>query len=71
MEGVLLHAEILDYFTDIFEQKASTEAIKTQLDEILDSLVTDFDDEELPLRKEEPRISFRLSIHHNCIGHPH
>lgn len=53
MEGAMLHAEILNYFTDIFEQKASTEAIKAQLDEILDSLVTDFDEEELPLRKEE------------------
>lgn len=53
MEGAQLHAEILDYFTDIFEQEASVEVIKAQLDEILDSLVTDFDDEELPLRKEE------------------
>lgn len=53
MEGALLHTEILDYFTDIFEKEASTEAIKAQLDEILDSLVTDYDDEELPLRKEE------------------
>lgn len=53
MEGALLHAEILDYFNAIFEQKASTETLKQQLDEILDSLVTDFDDEELPLKKEE------------------
>ena len=27
--------------------------MREQLDDILDSLVTDFDDEELPLRKEE------------------
>lgn len=53
MEGAYLHAEILDYFTTIFEQEASNESVKVQLDEILNSLVTDFDDEELPLRKEE------------------
>ena len=53
LEGAHLHAEILDYFTKIFEQKASNEAVKVQLDEILTSLVTDFDDEELPLRREE------------------
>lgn len=53
LEGAMLHAEILDYFTAIFEQEASTDSLKAQLDEILDSLVTEFDDEELPLRKEE------------------
>ena len=53
LEGAHLHAEMLAYLTGIFEQEASTVAIKEQLDEILDSLVTDFDDEELPLRKEE------------------
>lgn len=53
LEGAYLHAEILNYFTTIFEQEASNESIKVQLDEILNSLVTDFDDEELPLRKKE------------------
>lgn len=53
LEGAYLHAEILDYFADIFEQEVSNESVKVQLDEILHSLVTDFDDEELPLRKEE------------------
>lgn len=53
MEGAELHAEILSYFTSIFEQEVSTDSLKEQLDDILDSLVTDFDDEELPLRKEE------------------
>lgn len=53
MEGANLHAEILSYFTSIFEQEVSTDSLKEQLDDILDSLVTDFDDEELPLRKEE------------------
>jgi len=53
LEGAHLHAEILDYFTNIFEQEASNESVKAQLDEILTSLVTEFDDEELPLRREE------------------
>lgn len=53
LEGAHLHAEILDYFTNIFEQEASNDSVKEQLDEILTSLVTDFDDEELPLRREE------------------
>lgn len=58
MEGAYLHAEILDYFTAIFEQEASTDTLKQQLDEILNSLVSDFDDEELPLRKEEKYNQF-------------
>lgn len=53
LEGAFLHAEILEYFTEIFAQEASNESVKAQLDEILTSLVTDFDDEELPLRREE------------------
>lgn len=53
MEGAHLHAEILNYFTEIFEQEPTNDAIKIQLDDILTSLVTDFDDEELPLKKEE------------------
>ncbi len=53
MEGACLHAEMLEYLIGIFEQKSSTANIKAQLDEILNSLVTDFDDEELPLRKQE------------------
>lgn len=53
MEGANLHAIILDYFTTIFEQEVSTDTLKEQLDGILNSLVTDFDDEELPLKREE------------------
>ena len=53
MEGAMLHAEMLNYFTTIFDQEASTDSLKAQLDEILNSLVSDFDDEEIPLRKEE------------------
>lgn len=58
MEGAVLHATILDYFTAIFEQEASTDALKVQLDEILNSLVTEFDEEEAPLRKEEKYHQF-------------
>ena len=53
MEGAHLHADILAYFIDIFDREMSTEALKVQLDEILNSLVTDYDEEELPLKKEE------------------
>ncbi len=53
LEGAHLHAEMFHYLTAIFEQEASTSAVKEQLDDILDNLVTAFDDEELPLRKEE------------------
>ena len=58
MEGAMLHAEILNYFTSIFEQEASTDSLKAQLDEILNSLVTEYDDEEIPLRKEEKYNQF-------------
>lgn len=58
MEGALLHAEILDYFTKIFEQESSTDSLKAQLDEILTNLVTEFDEEEVPLRKEEKYHQF-------------
>jgi len=53
MEGAVLHATIFAYFEGIFNQEASTDSLKAQLDEILTSLVTEFDDEELPLRREE------------------
>lgn len=62
MEGAMLHAEILDYFTAIFEQEASTDSLKAQLDEILNSLVTEFDDEELPLKKEEKYNQFVIDF---------
>lgn len=58
MEGAMLHAEILDYFTTIFEQEVATETLKEQLDGILTSLVTEFDEEEIPLRKEEKYHEF-------------
>lgn len=62
MEGAKLHAEIFDYFSAIFEQQASTDSLKAQLDEILNTLVTEFDDEELPLRKEEKYHQYVVSF---------
>lgn len=62
MEGVNLHAEILSYFTGIFEQEDSTEPLKRQLDGILNSLVTEFDEEEAPLRKEEKFKQFLVDF---------
>ena len=53
LEGAHLHEQMLNYLTDIFEKKGSTESVKNQLDDILDTLVTDFDNEELALRKQE------------------
>ena len=52
MEGAELHGTMLDYFVNIYQQQTSTAALRDQLDGILDSLVSDFDDEELPLRKK-------------------
>lgn len=62
MEGAMLHAEILSYFAAIFEQEASTDSLKAQLDEILNSLVSEFDDEEIPLRKEEKFNQFIIDF---------
>ncbi|GAE87865.1 hypothetical protein JCM21531_1269 [Acetivibrio straminisolvens JCM 21531] len=53
MEGAYLHANLFDYFEKIFNKQSSNSALKEQLDEILYTLVTEFDDEELPLREEE------------------
>ncbi len=58
MEGAHLHAEMLGYFMNIFEQEVSTDSLKEQLDEILNSLVSDYDDEELPLREEQKLNEF-------------
>lgn len=62
MEGAMLHAEILSYFEAIFAQEASTDSLKAQLDEILNSLVSEFDDEEIPLRKEEKFNQFIIDF---------
>lgn len=53
MEGAYLHGILYDYFKNIFEQQSSAESLKQQLDDILMKLVTNYDDEELPLREKE------------------
>lgn len=53
MEGANLHGHILSYFNGIFNREATNNSLKEQLDEILSTLVTEFDDEELPLKKRE------------------
>lgn len=58
MEGAHLHAEILSYFTAIFDQEVPTDSLKERLDRILDDLVSDYDVEEIPLRKEEKYNQF-------------
>ena len=62
MEGARLHATILNYLIIIFEQKVSTDSLEAQLDGILNSLVTDFDDEELPLRQKEKFEQFVIDF---------
>ena len=53
MEGAELHAIIVDYFMDIFEKEVSAKELKEQLDKILESLVSDFEEEETSLYKQE------------------
>jgi len=53
MEGASLHAAVYSYVEGVFLQEVSTDSPKAQLDEILMSLVSDFDEEERPLKKEE------------------
>jgi len=58
LEGAHLHNEIYNYLTNIFAQEGSMEPLKVQLDQILTDLVTEFDEEELELRKEETYNKF-------------
>ena len=57
LEGVIeranLNNDLYEYFKKVFEQKEETKKLKVELDKILDSLVTEFDEEELPLKREE------------------
>ena len=62
MEGAMLHNIILEYFQNIFNQSVSTDSLKAQLDEVLDSLVTEFDDDEIPLRKQEKLEQFVIDF---------
>ena len=53
LEGANLNNDLYEYFKKVFEQKEETKKLKVELDKILDSLVTEFDEEELPLKREE------------------
>ena len=53
LEGANLNDDLYEYFKKVFEQKEETKKLKVELDKILDSLVTEFDEEELPLKREE------------------
>lgn len=58
LEGAYLHETIFNYFDKIFKKQSSSIALKEQLDEILMNLCTEFDDEELPLRRDEKLNQF-------------
>ena len=53
LEGANLNNDLYEYFKKVFEQKEETKKLKVELDKILDSLVTEFDEEELPLKRAE------------------
>lgn len=58
MQGAQLHRIIHDYFEGIFSQEVTpSKTVAFAVDEMLDTLVTKFDEEELPLRKEERLLS--------------
>lgn len=52
--GCNLHQTLLDYIKGILEQpNGETGELRKQLDDLLDSLVTDYDNAELPLRQQK------------------
>lgn len=53
LEGANLNKDLYQYFTGIFSKKEEIRILKVELDKILDTLVTEFDEEELPLKREE------------------
>ncbi|XKH50517.1 hypothetical protein LG275_13085 [Chryseomicrobium palamuruense] len=60
-EGALLHEIIADYFQDIFSKEITpSKSIALAVDALLDTLVTKFDSEELPLRREERLLNLTI-----------
>lgn len=53
MEGAHLNNIIYDYFKKIFDQEEDPKDLKEELDRVLNTLVTEFDEEEAPLKREE------------------
>lgn len=57
MDNTTIHENLYDYFKEIFESEIqATKRIEVALDKLLDKLVSEFDTEELPLKKEEERL---------------
>lgn len=61
MKGAKLHNNLYNYFKNIFDKKHIKEPLKKELDRILDDLVTNFDAEEIPLRKQEKFEQFVIN----------
>lgn len=58
LQGAKLHKIIYDYFQEIFSKEITpAKNIAYAVDALLDTLVSKFDDEELPLRKDERLLS--------------
>lgn len=58
LEGARLHQEIYDYFATLFAGEIQPVAsVEAAVDGLLDKLVGQFDNEELPLRREERFLS--------------
>ena len=57
-----MHENVRSHFNQIFAIEGSNAKLIAQLDEILTSLVTDFDDEELPLREREQLEQFVIDF---------
>lgn len=53
LKGANLHEVIFDYFQGIFNKETSKRKLVEQLDDILFTLVSDFDEEEIPFREDE------------------
>lgn len=54
LNDAALHAEVRDYFTAIFDGAIPpAPSLQAEVDDLLTSLVSNFDDEELPLRRDE------------------
>ena len=62
LTGAYLHENVKSHFNRIFAAEGSNAKLIAQLDEILTSLVTDFDDEELPLRESEQLEQFVIDF---------
>ncbi|CAN5287596.1 hypothetical protein BH24GEM2_BH24GEM2_00650 [soil metagenome] len=59
-----LHEQVREYFRNVFEGEITlSPSIAREIDNLLGSLVTNFDDEELPLRSKERRL--QLIIDHD------